>query len=256
MMLLAGAGDLAAALTAYAEFTRRLRQEYDAEPSAESRALAGALRHGGAAPGSPREIMAPAMAEVRQLAEPVELRPWMKTLIPIAAALAVGFAVAGSWMRAPAVPIDLVLTQFNNHTRDSLLGVAVTEAVRAELSKFARVDLAGARSVGTGEALPAGQSGRVMIVVTGDINTAGRGFTVSAKLVSADSARPLAVIQESATDTGLLIPTVKRLSERVRGGVLGSLAPAAESQTPARRISSWFSKSDGPDETGSLAPRR
>jgi hypothetical protein len=175
----------------------------------------------------------------------------MRTLVPIAAAVAVGFALAGPLVRTPTVPVDLVLTQFNNHTRDSLLGVAVTEAVREELSKFARVDLAGARAVASADAAHPSQAGRVLIVVTGDISALGRGFTVSAKLVTADSARPLAVIQESATDTGLLLPTVRRLSERVRGNVLGSLPPADEPNQPARRISRWHS---GPDDPGGGAP--
>jgi DNA-binding SARP family transcriptional activator len=46
MALLARAGDPAAALSAYAQFTRRLRQEYEAEPSPESQALARYLRRG------------------------------------------------------------------------------------------------------------------------------------------------------------------------------------------------------------------
>jgi DNA-binding SARP family transcriptional activator len=262
MMLLAGAGDPAAALTVYAEFARRLRQEYDAEPSAESRALAGSLKQGGLLPVAAREIMSSAaVAAARPPADPtepdaVERRRWMTRLVPIAAAVAVGFALASPLVRSPTVPVDLVLTQFNNHTRDSLLGVAVTEAVREELSKFARVDLAGARAVAPAGAAPSAEAGRVLIVVTGDISALGHGFTVSAKLVTADSARPLAVIQESATDTGLLLPTVKRLSERVRGNVLGSLPPTGEDGVPARRISRWFSDTDDPAADASAGPRR
>ena len=133
--------------------------------------------------------------------------------------------------------------------------MAVTQAVREELSKFARVDLAGARSV-TADAAQSAEAGRVLIVVTGDISALGSGFTVSAKLVTADSARPLAVIQESAADTGLLLSTVKRLSERVRGNVLGSLAPPGGHQVPARHISRWLSGSDDPGGDASPDPRR
>ena len=52
MALLARAGDSAAALGAYADFSRRLRQEYDAEPSADSLALARALKQPGLLPES------------------------------------------------------------------------------------------------------------------------------------------------------------------------------------------------------------
>ena len=46
MKLLARAGDPAAALSTYARFSRQLRQEYDAEPSPESQALARSLKRG------------------------------------------------------------------------------------------------------------------------------------------------------------------------------------------------------------------
>jgi hypothetical protein len=125
----------------------------------------------------------------------------------------------------------LVLAEFSNHTRDSLLGVAVTEAVRAELSKIARVDLAGARAVQP--ALPAGSlaPGQVLILVTGDVAPLGSGFAVSARLVSAGSGRLLGVVQEKAADTSALLPTVRRLSQRLQGNLLQSLVPPVESGT-------------------------
>jgi len=51
------------------------------------------------------------------------------------------------------------------------------------------------------------------------------GFTVSARVVSADSGRVLAVVQEDAADVKVLLPTVKRLTQRLRGNVLQSLEP-------------------------------
>jgi len=66
---------------------------------------------------------------------------------------------------------------------------------------------------------------------------------VSAKLVSADSGRLLAVVQEDAADSNFLLPTVKRLSQRLRGDVLQSLAPAAETPSLKRRIAGWLAKS-------------
>ena len=65
------------------------------------------------------------------------------------------------------------------------------------------------------------------MLVTGDVTALGSGFTVSARLVTADSGRLLAVVQEDAADTNLLLPTVKRLSQRLRGNVLRSLVHQA-----------------------------
>jgi hypothetical protein len=107
----------------------------------------------------------------------------------------------------------------------------VTEAVRAELSKIARVDLAGARAVQP--ASPAGPlgPGQVLIVVTGDVAPLGSGFAVSARLVAAGNGRLLGVIQEEAADTSALLATVRRLSQRLQGNLLQSMVPPVESGT-------------------------
>jgi serine/threonine-protein kinase len=234
MLLLARAGDSAGALSAYAQFNRRLRREYDAEPSPESQALARSLQHG-------RLLAAPwrAIRERAGLAKwrgatrhpgrrSARARRRTKGLALVATALAGGLVLAGPLTRTAFTPLDgrLVLAEFSNHTRDSLLGVAVTHAVRAELSKIVQVDLTNARAVAP--TYPRDQevpTGRVLVLVTGDITALGPGFTVSARLVSADSGRLLAVIQEDAADANSLLPTVKRLSQRLRGNVLESLAP-------------------------------
>jgi len=105
----------------------------------------------------------------------------------------------------------------------------VTEAVRAELSKIARVDLAGARAVQPASPAIPLAPGQVLVLVTGDVAPVGSGFAVSARLVSAGSGRLLGVIQEKAADTSALLPTVKRLSQRLRGSLLQSLVPPVES---------------------------
>jgi hypothetical protein len=46
--------------------------------------------------------------------------------------------------------------------------------------------------------------------------------------VAAGSGRLLGVIHEEAADTQALVPTVRRLSHRLRGSLLETLAPAAE----------------------------
>jgi DNA-binding SARP family transcriptional activator len=252
MELLARAGDPAAALRAYAQFSRRLRREYEAEPSPESQALARSLKHGRLL-SEPLRVLTgrshaaegiPAMRYIRRRRG---ASTWARTkrLALGAMALATGFALAGPLIRTPVSPVDrhLMLAEFSNHTRDSLLGVAVTEAVRAELSKVAQVDLASARAVGPTYSAAPVQPGRVLVLVTGDVTALGSGYTVSARLVSADSGRILAMVQEEAADTNFLLPTVKRLSQRLRGDVLQSLGPPAATPSLKGRISHWLVRS-------------
>jgi DNA-binding SARP family transcriptional activator len=233
MKLLARAGDPAAALSTYARFSRQLRQEYDADPSLESQALARSLKRGrlpyqpvrGLTRRSHPAEELPATRPTRQR-QRLSRGVVAKRVALYALTLAAGFALAGPLTQTHSMPVvgRLRLAEFTNHTRDSLLGVAVTEAVRAELSKIAQVDLASARQVGPSyPADPVQPGGGRVVLVTGDVTALGPGFTVSARLVTADSGRVLAVVQEDAADADLLLPTVKRLSQRLRGNVLESL---------------------------------
>lgn len=230
MALLGRAGDSAAALGAYAAFSRRLRREYDAEPSQASLALARELQHGGDSLAVPE----PAARGPRRLSggegharRGDEARRGVRRMTAAGLALAAGLVLAEPLTRESMRQAAgrLVLSEFTNHTRDSLLGAAVTEAVRAELSKVARVDLAGARAVQPPAAAGRLGSDQVLILVTGEVTPLGSGYAVSARLVAAGSGRVLGVVQEEATDTTVLIPTVQRLSERLRGDLQRSLRP-------------------------------
>jgi serine/threonine-protein kinase len=254
MALLARAGDSGAALGAYADFSRRLRREYDAEPSAESLALATELKHGrapaprGASP-EPQSRAAFEPPNDRERAgdpTPRSLSRWHPRpgddRRRLGRAAVAGLALAAGLVLAEPLTRDsvsraagrLVVAEFTNHTRDSLLGVAVTEAVRAELSKIARVDLAGARALQPSSTTGPLAPGQVLILVTGDVTPLGSGFAVSARLVAAGSGRLLGVIQEHAADTSALVPTVRRLSRRLQGDLLQTLDPPVESG------SAWF----------------
>jgi DNA-binding SARP family transcriptional activator len=244
MTLLARAGDPAAALRVYAEFSRRLRQEYDAEPSSESQALARSLKQGRLllepSPALPERSdaargSAPVLTTRRERAS---TGTRAKRLALLGLTLAAGVALAGPLTRTPSSTVDgqLVLAEFSNHTRDSLLGVAVTQTVRAELSKIAQVHLAGAPDMEPPYRSDPVQPGRALVLVTGDVTELGPGFTISARLVSADSGRLLALVQEDAANANSLLPTVKRLSQRLRGDVLESLASLAETSSLKWRI--------------------
>jgi len=244
MALLARAGDSAAALGAYSDFSRRLRRDYDAVPSAASLALAHELRHGrtdSPPAGRPADLAPrqPSGSEPGRRSDEARRRAGrgeagrgdpgrgVRRMTAAGLALAAGLVLAEPLTRESLghAAGRLVVSEFTNHTRDSLLGVAVTEAVRAELSKIARVDLAGARAV-----QPPATAGRlgpdqVLILVTGDVTPLGSGYAVSARLVAAGSGRVLGVVQEEASDTTVFLPMVQRLSQRLRGDLQRSLEP-------------------------------
>jgi DNA-binding SARP family transcriptional activator len=235
MIVLARVGDPAAALGAYAEFTRRLRQEYDAEPGRESKALAGILREGrlpveasevGPSPRSDSggsdatDGTAPRRRHRRRRAD---TPAWASRISLFALLLLAGFALGRPGVPRSTAPIGghLLLTEFTNHTHDSLLAAAVTEALRADLSEIAEVRLAGTHASRSSSADTVPRDTALAIV--GDVAALGPGFRVSARLVSPSSGRVLAVLREDAADSNLLLRTVQRLSRRLRGNVIESL---------------------------------
>jgi len=179
------------------------------------------------------------------------MRRRLSRLTAFTVTLAAGVILTGPLARSPVGQTAgrLVVAEFSNHTRDSLLGVAVTEAVRAELSKIARVDLAGARAVQPASPAVPLAPGQVLILVTGDVAPAGSGFAVSAQLVAAGSGRVLGVLQEEAADTQALLSTVRRLSHRLQGNVIQSLKSPEETGALDQSGGSWLvgaSQTGGP----------
>jgi hypothetical protein len=242
MALLTRVGDPAAALRVYAEFATRLVREYDAEPSSETRTVAASLRRGlrpepntATAPwrapiaagyrtvarGTTQRGQGRRSTDARVEARPSRLFAMLFVLVLFLAALVASHGGSPSSRH-------LLLAEVTNHTRDSLLGVAVREALRTELSRVAEVRLARAGAA-AGSGPPFGEVPRdgAAAIVTGDVASLGSGFTVSVRLVSAGSGRVLAALREDAADSKLLLPTVERLTRRLRGSVLLSLASAA-----------------------------
>ena len=131
----------------------------------------------------------------------------------------------------------VLVADFENHAADSLLGASVTEALRIDLTRSpvmrvlepAEVDQALARmqrkagSAVTAEAaLELAQREGVGAVVAGEIATLGAGFSISARVLSADGTTLLAE-RETAADASELIGAVDRLSRKLRSGVGESL---------------------------------
>src|SRR5881296_3339296 len=132
----------------------------------------------------------------------------------------------------------LVLADFENRTADSTLGPSLTEALRVDLAQSGVVRLLDAATVG--QAL--GRMGRApgasldltlarelaqregaKAVVHGQIDPLGRGYVVSAELVSAGDGAALVSVRENAQDDGAIIAAVDRLSHRLRERIGESL---------------------------------
>jgi serine/threonine-protein kinase len=253
--LLARAGDAAAALDACADFRRRLRREYDAEPSAETLALVRALREG----RSPGQSAVIASVERRTIVPSVQppasaarrlgalVQPARSRRLALALSAFAGLVLAGPVARGllDGGNRRLMLAQFTNHTRDSLLGATVTELVRAELSKVARVDLADARAVRLPSPSAPRPAGPILVLVTGDVAPMGSGFAVSARLVSAQGGRLLGVVQEEAADTSALLPTVRRLTRRLQSNVRETFEPV-DNRSLRQRVAGWLGSQSRP----------
>src|SRR2546422_3943098 len=132
----------------------------------------------------------------------------------------------------------LVLADFENRTTDSTRGPSLTEALRVDLARSGAVRPPAAAAVG--QAL--GRMGRApgapldlararelaqregaKAVVRGQIDPLGRGYVVSAELLSAADGAALVSLRETAQDDGAIIAAVDRLSGRLRERIGESL---------------------------------
>jgi eukaryotic-like serine/threonine-protein kinase len=179
---------------------------------------------------------------------------WRKALTGGAAAfIALGLAAAVySGMRALGIgPVGtlvasgvlekrgkLVLADFENRTRETALGPSITEALRVDLAQSPMVRLLDGATVT--QAL--GRMGRrpgtpldltlarelaqregAKAVVRGQVDPVGRGYVLSAELVSATDGAVLVALRENAQDDGAIIDAVDRLSKRLRERIGESL---------------------------------
>ncbi len=252
--LLDGLGDRAGALRVHQELVDRLAREYAAEPSAETRAVGAALRSPSPAspvarpaPGeSPRpvETLTPTPLPAAVPPEPRGARrPWMRVGVVVALGLS-AYAVSRT-VRPSAGPtllesgrmtaLDRVLVaEFQNHTHDSLLGGAITEALRVDLAQSRVVRIMSAQQVQSAlrrmdrsaEGALADSLVREVALregakayVTGNVAALGARYTVSAQLVSAESGEMLAAIREDAADSTELLTALGRLSAGMRSRI-------------------------------------
>ena len=136
---------------------------------------------------------------------------------------------------------------------DATLGLAVREAVLAELSSEPRVrvlDDAAMRetlrlmrlpldtTVDAGIAADLAQRRGASLVVTGSVVPIGHGALVTARLVDAATGATLLVLNERPSDGDEIIPAVVRLARGLRERALGILADTGSPPLPAVTTSS------------------
>ncbi len=269
--LLAESGHRGEALRQY-ELYRRLLDKEELRPLEETEQLVARLRQAGEASAfgaavpngatpagppatAPAAVSSPASRLARALAR-LRARPRGRALrLALAGgalALAAGTVglgwhlVAGVRAQRAALPAGarVVLADFDNDTRDTLVSAVVTEALRIDLQRHLRSGLAGPTEVtreltrmrrGPGPALSAEVAREVAIragipaVIGGRVGAVGPGFVLSGWIVAASSGRIVEAAMATARDSTELIRAIQELSRQLSTVIRPSLAklPAA-----------------------------
>ena len=170
----------------------------------------------------------------------------------------------------------ILVADFTNRTSDSLLGDAITQAIRVDLAQSRSISLTSpdyvrqvlrlmARPV-TGRLDPelareVAARGGIKAVLTGEVQQAGAGVMVSAQLITAESGEVLVAHRELAKDSTEILDAVGAVSKRLRERIGESLRtleaspPLAEVTTPSLDALRKYSQAlraedDGRDEQG------
>jgi tetratricopeptide (TPR) repeat protein len=132
----------------------------------------------------------------------------------------------------------ILLADFENRTADSTLGSSVTEAFRVDLAQSPTVRLLDPQSVrdalqrmerpGSVTITPTlarevAEREGVKAVVTGQIDPVGKGYVLSANVVSAATGSVLTSVRETAADQAGLLAAIDALSSKLRERIGESL---------------------------------
>jgi serine/threonine-protein kinase len=132
----------------------------------------------------------------------------------------------------------LILADFENRSPDSTLGPSLTEAFRVDLAQsptvrlmdpqavndaLRRMERPSAATLTTALAREVAERQGVKAIVTGQIDPVGRGYVLSASLLSAADGTTLTAVRESADDENALLGAIDRLSKKVRERIGESL---------------------------------
>lgn len=269
MTALAAGGDRAGALRAYKSFSELMEREYDAEPAKETALLAESMRVAPAHMPVEMAIAPPGVSSSASLeaiapdTSPVEPNPrpaavartsarWRMRVVGAAVVVVLlAIAIAARYRaRAPSSVDRILVADFHNHTRDSLLAGAITEAMRADLSQSRQTRVMSRTQVQavlehmrqpTGEITSesvireVAERYGVKAFVTGDVASLGAGYSVSAELIAVKSGETLVSVREDASDSTKLIAVVDKVSDRLRRGIGESLW-TVRSSTPLEQV--------------------
>jgi DNA-binding SARP family transcriptional activator len=256
MLLQDRLGDRAGALRTYDELVARLHRDFDAEPSAETAALARKLRAArtdrdlvepavpAGAPSAPlvAEPGPPGAQPLSVAAAPTWRRIWLPTAIAATLVLGVAFAafrLAAERREEPSLldagaiaPRDrLLIADFVDTGGDTVLAIAITDAFRVDLAQSPNVRVMTPRQVrgalermersadlAVNDSLARELAMRegVKAFVVGRISNIAGSWAVTVQLVGAESGEVLAAVRETAADSAGLIGTVDRASEALR----------------------------------------
>ncbi len=167
-------------------------------------------------------------------------------------ARALGIGAVGTLTARGLLPeqAELVLADLEDHAGDPAAAAALTQALRVHLSQspsfsllsgtrvadvlermvadsVTLLDVATAREVAIREGLTA--------VVGGAIHRVGDGFTISARVIAAESGEELLALLETADGADALIPALERVSLRLRERIGESLVSVRRS-APLSRV--------------------
>ena len=260
MEALRDAGDHAGALRTYEVFAHRMAEDFEASPAPQTQALRTAIRTRSASLTTSAAGDAPAPESVvppkAHIAPPAGFtRRTRRLTIATAAVVAACVGYLLNRARQPSntvsnTPDRILVVDFRNRTRDSLIGGAVTEALRTDLaqSRVARVmsrsQVQGAlqrMQQPPGEvrsdamATEIAEREGVKAIVMGEIATVGTGYIVSAQLLGVRGGEILAAARETAVDSSHLLGAVNAVSARMRRGIGESLW-AVRSSPPLEQV--------------------
>ena len=179
---------------------------------------------------------------------------WRRTIGGVVGALALWGLVVAAYMTmrtlgiGPAAPLiarglldeqePIIIADFANHSPDSLLGRAVTEAFRVDLAQSSAIRLVGpdemrdvivrmqrdpTDAVDIESAREIALRAGVKAVIGGEINAVGSAYLISVALRAAGSGEELAAFRETANDRTEIIAAVDELSKRLRARIGESL---------------------------------
>jgi tetratricopeptide (TPR) repeat protein len=132
----------------------------------------------------------------------------------------------------------LILADFENRTEDSALGGSLTEALRVGLSQSRVIKLVDASTVGQAlgrmnrdpatplhreVTLEVAEREGVPAIVLGEVGPIGRGYVLSAQVLSAVDGSELLTVGTTANDDGELIAAIDELSGKLRERIGESL---------------------------------